>query len=342
MLKTQKNNLLPIFILLISAVIIAGLFTVFQGGTLTQTIINKEAGYTVSAAIKIQFRTNPGITFWGGDASTEYTDFMPLNNPGIFFFLLMQLGPLPLIFPLVCYILYKNIADKNNVFIFKIMFLAAILSFFIPIFIKYPISDVNFTRILAIFKHIGNIFLGSVIGIMVIKKIPYRKYIIPTGFIILVSYLAAPIIYNLFAITRQFSEDYQWGFNKPPHYITPQDILIAEEAKKNVPINSRILTGNIIIIPTLWGRFVPFGEGRKDPWKYSATFTNLFPAPSLENLKKLKISYIYIAPHHDLIKDGFLLNGIDQKYLQDNPGWFSLIKKWEFNNQSYYIYKVLE
>lgn len=328
---------------ILAVIILAAVIVVLQGGVMSNAIFPPPDALSDQSITQFQLRHNPGFVYWlkGYD-----TGFMPLTDPRWPLFLLQQMGPAPFLFIFILMYLYKKNRDNPQWPLLLLMSIMAVGAFLIPIFVEYPVSDINIGRIFAIFKNISDIFLGITIGLVLTSKSVKSKISKAFILVFLISILFAPLEYNRIIISAQLNGS--WGWNALPPNIDSDDLIIAKEAKKIIPKNGRVLTNNLVSIPVLWGRFAPYAENRKRPDLFGKTYVSLFPNPSPENLKSLKIDYIYIAPFKEKVLYGeggsyfSILKGVDIQYLKSHPRWFTLTKKWEFDNQNYYLFKVLQ
>ncbi len=330
----------PLMIIL-GALTLAAVLVSFQGGMLTDSIMGgTHALQTDTAKAQFQLRESPGFIFW------ENADrgFLPFSNPQWIAFLFEQMGPLPFLFPFILFLLWKKIRDKKRIFIITVMAIMAFASFLIPSFIEYTTSDVNFIRVYLLSKNLGNILLGAGIGILLVflkKNIALNKFVLIPGSFVLLAYAFAPIAYHGMLMQNPNNG---WGWNALPVSIQSQDVFIGKEIKQLTAPKSRILTNNYTTLASTSGRFVPFAL-ESNVYEFNPVFIRLFPEPSVEDLRRLGITNVYVAPfqqnNHHGSPEEFLDQGISAQYLQEHSEWFLLIKKWEFESQYYYLYKVL-
>ena len=326
---------------IVAVVVTACVLIVLQGGTLHDAFLGSQGTKIDHEITRFQLKLEPGFVFWTKDYGTG---FMSFNNREWPLFLLKHFGPLPFIVPFLIFFLYRKIESNHRRFLFQLMAVMLFASFIIPIFIGYPTSEVDFARVFLSFKNIGNIFLGVAIGFLVSANFFRSKIWIVSGIIIITSYIFAPVYYNWLNLTTQLKNS-PWGWSASPPYISKNDIQISSETKSLIPQKSRVLTSNIVTVMTLWGRFAPFAKSRQNISAYHPAFIRLFPKPSLADLQLLGIKYIYIAPFKEQIMYNnrpfkFLIKNIDNRYIENHPEWFTLMRKWSFNNEDYHLYGV--
>lgn len=336
---------------LIVIIFIGILAAILQGGVISDMLFQKNKITMDQGIHRFKIRTEPGFIYWKTYESDESKNYgiMPLTNPTWPLFLLNQMGSLPFVFPLLIislYGFYKRNRLMHHFHIFSIMIGMTFLGLTIPIFVEYVAHDIEIARFFIIFRNIGNILLGASIGLLTIfiKKSKYYNALLFFLIIFISLNFIGPIAFNLTLLSNQLQKG-SWGWRTMPHYIKNRDIQIANDVKKILPAGSSVLTNNVITVSTLWGRFIPSAKSRQKINEFNPLFIELFPNPSIDELRNINIRYVYIAEFQEQKLYGSppkkLKQGVDKKYINYHHEWFNLMRKWKFDDQEYSLYKVL-
>ena len=215
---------------------------------------------------------------------------MPIGGDGWAQTVLKEFG-----LPLLLFPAYVVVAVRHPHPVTSLLVIVSTLAFLTPLFVEYPTSDIELTRLFGLSMVSNGLLMGITLD-QLLSRPRIRPVVLPIGVAVVALVAISPLTFNLVAFPsspRAF---------EPSLYIEPSypvalspEYTVAEAARDLVPERTRVLTATPTTVMTLWGRFAPWtvSRGSNSP---SEAWQRALQSPELSLLQQMKIDYVYWSP----------------------------------------------